>query len=152
MPDDIPALRGAYLLVFKSDTTESIAVGRMGLLEMVTGYYLYVGSAFGSGGLRARVRHHCGVSQRPHWHLDYIRPRLSLHTVWYSTEAHRLEHAWADSMYYTMQMPIPMPGLGATDCKCNSHFFYSEERPDEARLHKALSGENNITVEMLKII
>jgi Uri superfamily endonuclease len=151
MPDDIPALPGTYLLVFTATAKLSITVGRLGRLELVPGCYIYIGSAFGPGGLRARVKHHCAISHRPHWHLDYVRPQLCLQQVWYSIATHRLEHAWAESMYYTMQMQIPLPGLGASDCQCHTHFYYTAERPDNKILHNALNGIKNTTaLEMIK--
>lgn len=152
MLDDIPALPGTYLLEFESLADISVMVGRRGQLHLQPGFYIYIGSAFGPGGLRARVRHHASISPRPHWHLDYIRPQLELLDVWFSTMNKRLEHAWADAMVYTMHMNIPMQGLGASDCKCESHFFYVRTRPDEQALQTALAmGHQNIALEKIKI-
>ncbi len=33
-------------------------MGRLGRFDIIPGYYAYVGSAFGSGGLPARLGHH----------------------------------------------------------------------------------------------
>jgi Uri superfamily endonuclease len=35
-----------------------LEIGRLGVYDIVPGYYAYVGSAFGAGGLRARICHH----------------------------------------------------------------------------------------------
>ena len=151
MPDDIPALAGTYLLVFESEVDITLTVGRCGRLCLQPGFYLYIGSAFGPGGLRARVKHHHAISPRPHWHLDYIRPQLKPLQVWYSTTDKRLEHAWADAMVYTMRMQIPLSGLGSSDCQCESHFFYIETRPDEQALQKALTGrQQNMALEKIE--
>lgn len=152
MLDAIPSQTGTYLLVFYTNSNESISVGRLGRLELVPGYYFYIGSAFGPGGLRARVRHHHDISARPHWHLDYIRPSLSLLDVWYSTDTIHFEHAWADSLYYTMQMQVPLTGLGSSDCRCESHFFYSIDKPDYESIHMALiKNQKMIALEMVSI-
>jgi Uri superfamily endonuclease len=37
------------------------------------GYYLYLGSALGLGGLRTRIADRQKPSLRPHWHFDYLR-------------------------------------------------------------------------------
>ncbi|MDH5445022.1 MAG: GIY-YIG nuclease family protein [Gammaproteobacteria bacterium] len=142
MLEDIPPIAGTYLLVFQSDKQVMVNVGRRGSLELVPGYYFYVGSAFGSGGLRARIRHHQGVSKKPHWHLDYIRPHLLLRELWYSTDNIKCEHAWSDRLYYTIKLQIPMPGLGSSDCKCESHFFYSEVYPDVFGIRGSLDNNN----------
>ena len=46
---------GTYVLVLRSDKNQTVQVGRWGLLNIHPGYYLYVGSAFGAGGVRAQA-------------------------------------------------------------------------------------------------
>ena len=51
--------KGSYLLVMRSERRRRVQVGKLGTIEVNIGYYLYAGSAFGSGGIKARVsRHH----------------------------------------------------------------------------------------------
>ena len=143
MLDSISSQPGSYLLIFSSTQRGSIQVGRVGTLALVHGYYLYIGSAFGPGGVRARVSHHYRISQRPHWHLDYIRPLLSLRQVCYSVDAVRYEHDWATALYRKLDMQVPMPGLGASDCRCHSHFLFTPDRPEPSSILKALKQNNN---------
>jgi Uri superfamily endonuclease len=49
---------GTYALLLKLDKQERITVGRLGTFGFPAGYYLYVGSALGPGGLRARLARH----------------------------------------------------------------------------------------------
>ena len=144
MLDEISRQPGTYLLHFYSDRPASITVGRLGSLALTTGYYFYVGSAFGPGGLRARLRHHYSISQKPHWHLDYIRPSLKLQQVWYSHDAVRYEHEWATILHEVSGLQIPLVGLGASDCRCCSHFFYTRARPDLSSILKALKKNNKM--------
>lgn len=123
---------GTYLLLFTAKEPHTLQVGRLGVIELSQGYYCYIGSAFGPGGIRARVRHHAKISPRPHWHLDYVRPVMSLLEVWYRYEAHS-EHRWAKRLSKVMDMP--MAGFGASDCRCQSHFFYAAHKPDLANYH-----------------
>jgi Uri superfamily endonuclease len=44
--------KGIYLLELKLNSDSLIKVGKLGLFTFQNGYYYYVGSAFGSGGLR----------------------------------------------------------------------------------------------------
>lgn len=143
MLDGIASQPGTYLLVLHAAREASIMVGRLGQVRLARGYYFYVGSAFGPGGVRARVRHHHGISTRPHWHLDYLRPALHLQEIWYSIDSVRWEHSWASCLYYTMQMHVPLAGLGASDCRCQSHFFYMQDKPAQAALMAALQHKNN---------
>ena len=54
----LPAAPGSYVLVLRADLPARLAIGSLGELEIRPGYYLYTGSAFGPGGLRARAGRH----------------------------------------------------------------------------------------------
>ena len=69
----IPLRQGTYALLLAVERRRRITVGRLGALAAAAGCYVYIGSAFGPGGRRARLRHHLGVAQRLHWHIDYLR-------------------------------------------------------------------------------
>ena len=49
-----------------------IDIGSLGRFDILPGFYAYVGSAFGAGGLRARIGHHLESTAWPHWHIDYL--------------------------------------------------------------------------------
>jgi len=133
MHPDISKRAGTYLLVFSTAQTHTVQVGRLGPLQLQNGYYCYIGSAFGPGGIRARVAHHEQISNRPHWHLDYVRPHMQLRAVWYQHDVSQ-EHVWAELLHECLS--IPLPGFGASDCTCTSHFFYSPSSPDIASYRK----------------
>ena len=96
----IDSTKGIYLLVFHRQqvTTQSIKVGRLGSCQLMPGYYLYVGSAFGPGGIRARVTHHLNAQTRQHWHLDYIKPHLKFLALGITLNRRELECRWAASL------------------------------------------------------
>ena len=142
MLDEMANQPGTYCLLFHARQAASVQVGRLGRLDIECGYYFYIGSAFGPGGVRARVRHHAAISHRPHWHLDYIRPALHLQTVWYSIDSTRYEHRWADNLRHTLSLTIPLIGLGASDCACDSHFFYTRMCPPGSSILNALTRHN----------
>jgi Uri superfamily endonuclease len=64
----------------------SLRVGKLGILNGRSGYYVYIGSAFGPGGLQARVRRHLKAVSCLHWHIDYVRQILPIVEVWYTTD------------------------------------------------------------------
>ena len=68
---ELPDQGGPYVLIASLDRVKSIEIGRLGKYQVVPGFYAYVGSAFGSGGLRARIGHHLESTAAPHWHIDY---------------------------------------------------------------------------------
>ena len=117
----------------------SIKVGKLGSLRFEPGYYLYVGSAFGPGGVRARLKHHCAISARPHWHLDYLRPHAEIINAWYVADQ-RLEHHWAQLLQSFSQLDIPMSAFGSSDCACESHLFMSNTAVSTERMQNYLGG------------
>ena len=50
----VPKTSGVYVLIFKLEASLEVEVGRFGRQMLPAGHMLYVGSAFGPGGLRAR--------------------------------------------------------------------------------------------------
>ena len=129
---------GTYALVLRAKSGRSIRIGRLGTLEIRPGFYLYVGSAFGPGGVQARLRHHLKRSTRPHWHIDYLRPATQLVEVWHSHEEAIREHAWAEAIRGMRSASTPLPGFGSSDCRCPSHLSFHSERPSRQSLRRAL--------------
>jgi len=52
---ELPEAKGTYVLVMEVGQMRRLAIGRLGNFELVPGFYLYVGSACGAGGLAARL-------------------------------------------------------------------------------------------------
>jgi hypothetical protein len=75
---------GTYVLILSCASNARIQIGRLGTMQLKRGYYVYLGSALGPGGIRARIAHHQKLSARPHWHVDYLRAHTRLHSVWLS--------------------------------------------------------------------
>ena len=61
---------GTYILILQTQTERMIPVGRLGVMAVRPGWYVYVGSAFGPGGVKGRVGHHARPQTKPHWHID----------------------------------------------------------------------------------
>ncbi|MFQ5628965.1 MAG: DUF123 domain-containing protein [bacterium] len=103
-----------------------IQIGRLGEIHTQKGYYIYIGSAFGPGGVRARVNRHLRITDFRHWHIDYLRPFVQILEVWYSHDQVRREHQWAEIFGLTPGLDIPLNGFGASDCRCPAHLFFAE--------------------------
>ncbi len=128
---------GTYALVLESTDEQWVEVGKLGRFRVRRGFYVYVGSAFGPGGIKARIAHHASISRRPHWHIDYLRPILYLKEVCYSYDSEKREHRWAGALRLFKDASIPMHGFGASDCRCPSHLFrFSHKPPDRLFRHK----------------
>jgi len=120
---------GTYALLLSSATNAVIRVGRFGDLHLQPGFYVYVGSALGPGGVRARIAHHNRPAERPHWHIDYLRPKMTLEGAWLRYGRKSLECQWARRFAAMLGASMPMPGFGSSDCDCESHLFLLGKRP-----------------------
>ncbi|MDJ0928990.1 MAG: DUF123 domain-containing protein [Gammaproteobacteria bacterium] len=125
----LPATPGTYALVLESRARARVQVGRWGELYLQPGYYVYVGSAFGPGGIRARVGRHLRGARSKRWHIDYLRAQLEPHAAWFSTAERRLEHDWARAIS-GMDSLTPVARFGCSDCQCHTHLFHAATAPD----------------------
>lgn len=130
---------GTYILVLESHCRNSIQVGRWGRLELERGYYLYVGSAFGPGGVRSRVSRHCRKENAKRWHIDFLRECTHLKSVWYVHDSERLEHEWAETLAGLSQTKS-IKGFGCSDCRCLAHLFLVTQEADLGACAGALMG------------
>jgi len=142
---------GTYALILSSTAEKPVNIGKLGTLKLEPGFYVYVGSAFGPGGLQARVKHHIHQCGRPHWHLDYLRPALSVCEIWYTYDQTRREHQWATIHLQTRGSILPLPGFGASDCRCPSHLFFYKSKPSSRnfsrRSHAYYKRHGRILIE-----
>lgn len=128
-PNALPRLPGTYILVLRVDSPCTVVVGRLGTAALAPGWILYVGSAFGPGGLAARVGHHLRPASKPHWHIDYVRAALDLCEIWVCASPERLEHRFAAALHSAPGSSVPLPRCGASDCRCAAHLFHFAVRP-----------------------
>jgi Uri superfamily endonuclease len=119
-----------------------VQIGRLGRLRLAPGFYVYVGSAGGPGGVAARLAYHRRPPRRPHWHVDYLKAAARLVDIWYATGRTCREHEWARRLARAPGALTPLPGFGASDCTCAAHLLYFAERPSPAvlgRRHRTLT-------------
>jgi Uri superfamily endonuclease len=128
---DLPETKGTYVLISNVTELKRLEIGALGEFDIIPGFYAYVGSAFGSGGLRARIQHHLESTAEPHWHIDYLLTVASPIEVWCATADRKLEHHWADLFENASQFRVPIPRFGASNYHRSraSHLFYSKRRP-----------------------
>ena len=138
---------GTYVLMLACPRPATVRIGNLGTMQLQPGFYAYVGSALGAGGLKARLRHHLQIAARPHWHIDYLRAVCDVVEVWYATDAARLEHRWARAMARLPGAGVPLPGFGSSDCGCAAHLFsYPRLPPIRAFRHQVRTPVSRLTV------
>jgi Uri superfamily endonuclease len=132
----IKALAGTYTLVLQAVDNRSLEIGKLGRLAVRPGWYLYVGSALGQGGVKGRVERHHKNNKRLHWHIDYLRKAAQVVEVWICYCPERLEHQWAGIFRQLKGAEVPLKGFGASDCNCQAHLFFFESPPSINELQK----------------
>ena len=133
---------GTYALVLRAPRTISIRVGRLGPLDVRRGYYVYVGSAFGPGGVAARVGRHRSGAGRPRWHIDALRCVTRLVEVWITHDPIRREHDWAAAARGDLGGHVPLRGFGSSDCRCEAHLFRFPRRPSGEAFARCLAARH----------
>ena len=120
---------GTYVLLLQLPVDEQLTIGKLGTFDFPAGWYAYVGSAFGSGGLVGRLKYHLKPVEKPHWHIDYLRRYARLVEIWLSPGTERCEEDWVDLMLAIPGATIVVDGFGASDTDKDSHLIYFDIRP-----------------------
>lgn len=135
--------KGTYILILQLENNKRIKIGRLGRFFFQKGWYTYVGSSFGPGGLSARIGHHLKKSATLHWHIDYLRKSAGIRSVWVCEQEKRLEHIAAGLLLKMAGASVPVPGFGSSDCKCESHLVHFQEYPELSELNSFLAEFTN---------
>lgn len=145
----IPRESGSYVLIMQVPEAAAVDVGKLGRFTFPQGWYAYVGSALGPGGLAARVDRHCRVSKPMHWHVDYLRAHAKPVAVWYTVGPPRRECRWAQALSELPGASAPASRFGASDCRCAAHLFHFPTKPNRSDF--ACSVEIPVSEEVLDV-
>ncbi len=128
--DSLPEeAKGSYVLIGYLNKERNIIVGKLGKFRFQAGYYAYSGSAFGPGGLSARVGRHLKKRKISRWHIDYLRKHLEVRAIWFTLNEDHLECTFTKSLLDNCKMKEIIRKFGSSDCKCISHLVYSLDMP-----------------------
>jgi len=133
----LPPSSGTYALILELPTPTEITVGSLGPISFDAPFYLYVGSAFGPGGVGARLRHHLRDAVRPHWHIDYLRRAAGIRDIWVTQDERRLECEWYLAAT-RLRGASSIAGFGSSDCTCPSHLVALPNLPPARALRHRL--------------
>jgi len=131
---------GVYCLVLRLDQGRRITVGKLGAGWLPAGWYLYLGSALGPGGLKARLARHLRAGRRHRWHVDDLLDHARVTKVWWAEWPQRLECEWAGVVRGWPGARVPVPRFGASDCRCPAHLVWLADEPDLAAITQALAN------------
>ncbi len=129
--EDLDDGKGTYILLLHAERALTIDIGRLGQQHVRPGFYAYVGSAFGAGGLRARLRHHTSPLDQPHWHIDYLRHAATPREAWITRHHSRLEQTLAEFLRKRTPFQPVIPRFGASEYRRakTTHLFHTRKKP-----------------------
>ena len=123
---------GAYLLVIRLPSAQTITVGRLGEVRFKRGHYVYCGSA--KNGISGRVARHLRTKgKRLHWHIDYLLAQKGVRLVeaWAFPGRRPTECDLVSACAGSLHGQVHPKGFGASDCraKCGGHLVRFERKP-----------------------
>ncbi|MEE8393117.1 MAG: GIY-YIG nuclease family protein [Rhodospirillales bacterium] len=130
---EIPGQPGAYVLVI--DVARPTRIDRPAGPRFVLpkGRYIYGGSAYGPGGIAARVRRHLKRGKSERWHVDRLTNRFGVLMV--IALPGGLECPVMAAALAWPGVFVPAPGFGASDCRaCPAHLARLPDALDFGRL------------------
>ena len=112
-------MKGSYILTMEMSGEKRIMVGKLGMINFNKGYYAYVGSAL--NGLEGRLKRHLSSEKKLYWHIDYLLEDASIREIFCLDEDKECEFARELGKKFKCILKF-----GSSDCKCDSHLFYSK--------------------------
>ncbi|MBY9001934.1 MAG: GIY-YIG nuclease family protein [Candidatus Heimdallarchaeota archaeon] len=117
-------MKGTYLLYIQVSEILLITIKER-KIPIEEGYYLYVGSAYGSGGLASRLHRHLRKKKKNHWHIDKITTSTKTSINGILVLAEQKVECTLSKILSGIENVIAIKEFGNSDCKknCMSHFF-----------------------------
>ena len=116
----LPREPGAYVLVIDLTRELALDLKARGDVVLAPGRYAYCGSAYGPGGLRARIGRHLRPDKAVRWHVDQLTAAGQV-TALAAVPGGR-ECALLRGVLAVEGAGVPVPGFGSSDCRnCPAH-------------------------------
>ncbi|NHJ49207.1 MAG: GIY-YIG nuclease family protein [Asgard group archaeon] len=124
--------KGTYILFLQADKNTKAVVGYLDEISLKKGFYLYIGSALGPGGLQPRLVRHLAKKKKVHWHIDYLTVHPSFECISYMEifSLDKIECSINDILKEDVLVGMDfsiIPNFGSSDCNCKSHLIYLEK-------------------------
>ncbi len=122
---------GTYIVVYTVGTPSTVTVRSRCTYALPAGHYVYIGSAFNSGGVKARVSWHLDPTKPPLKNVDFLKPFARPIETWWSFRRGEQECPWSALMAAKREYHCPAPKFGAIDCLiCPANLYFTEGPPD----------------------
>ena len=124
-PDEFDFFRrvnGAYGVLIALNEPVALNIRNLKAPDVSPGVYLYAGSAYGPGGIGARLARHFKKDKKLHWHVDRLTVEASMLAAFAVPEGQ--ECALVHGLLKTDLFSTAIAGFGSSDCQsCQSHLL-----------------------------
>jgi Uri superfamily endonuclease len=138
MPDvaaELPREAGAYVLLIHLEGRLSLDMPAFRGKSLSPGLYAYCGSAYGPGGIRARVSRHLRASKPMRWHVDRLTAAGRVERIGIRIGGRECDLA---GELLARGVLAVLPGFGSSDCRtCPAHLL---RLPDDNNLPMEIFG------------
>lgn len=116
--------KGTYVLFIRLIKEIPIVIQKKKLI-LKPGFYIYVGSAFGAGGLSSRLHRHIRKIKQKHWHIDQVTMSDYAFVEGIGISLNKKIECEIATKLSKINFLDPITNFGNSDCGiCQSHFFY----------------------------
>ncbi len=122
MDELVPSGPGAYVLLIELDAPLALEVASLPRAVLPAGRYAYCGSAYGPGGLKARIGRHRRADKAHRWHVDRLTAAGRI--VDFRAVPGGRECDLLDRLLEAPGASVPIPRFGSSDCRrCPAHLI-----------------------------
>jgi len=118
----LTAAPGAYVLFIELEGVLALRQTSLGSRTLAPGRYAYCGSAYGPGGLKARLRRHLRREKALRWHVDHLTGAGRIFALGLAPGGR--ECALFEDLSRLPGAEVPLAGFGSSDCaSCPAHLL-----------------------------
>jgi|TARA_B100000315_G_scaffold260157_1_gene319590 sugar fermentation stimulation protein A len=113
-----------YCLIINKKKRSRLEIGKLGIFDFPSGFYIYTGSAK-KNRMSSRIKRHLSRDKTLHWHIDYLLEESVIKDVFLSREKE------CDINRDILLLPnatIISNNFGSSDCSCESHLTYFKDQ------------------------
>lgn len=153
-PSEVPGTYVVFLHLPRA--APGLTIGDLGTFDFPPGFYAYLGSAFGPGGVRKRThRHLTRRSDRPRWNVDHLKPLCTPVAVWWTHDRRKVEFDWAGLLASLPGADFPADKFGAADNRsAKAHLVRFDRMPSftmfRRRVRDAMTGHAPVYERMVR--
>ncbi len=122
MDEPVSSGPGAYVLLIELGAPLALEVASLPRAVLPAGRYAYCGSAYGPGGLKARIGRHLRADKVLRWHVDRLTAAGRIVDVRAVPDGRECD--LLDRLLEAPGASVPVPGFGSSDCRrCPAHLL-----------------------------